>query len=159
MNGNAGFEMPLARKDCPKFGTTDAEFEEFFNNVEEYGRRAGLGVKDTIKWARRYAKSEADSWQYVPCLENDKVPAQFSTFREEVRKCYPQLSRDQRFMNSDLGKLVGATSDRTSMDREELGEYYRKFRTISSFLKSKGKLSDRERNSAYLRGLPYQVRD
>ena len=100
---------------APRFKSTPFKFDSFFDNVEELASCAGLSVKDTICWARRYAGNESESWQYVPCLEEGNIPNHFETFRKEVRQKYPSLSEDQRFTSADIDQPVDHTSQISNM--------------------------------------------
>lgn len=157
MAGNAS--MPLANSNkAPRFKSTPFEFDSFFDDVEELASRAGLSVKDTIRWARCYAGSESESWQYVPCLEEGNIPDHFETFRKEVRQKYPSLSEDRRFTSADIDRLVDHTSQISNMTRDDFGEYARKFSIIAQYLIARERLSKRERNFAFLKGFPQPVR-
>lgn len=151
--------MPMANsREAPRFGTSASEFDTFFEDVEELGRRANLDVVAMIKWARRYAGAESDSWQYVPCLQGNAVPASFDIFRDEVMAKYPNLSKDRRFTINDLNRLVNRTSEYIDMSRDDLGAYERKFSSHTEYLIGRGRLSTRERSDLYLKGFPQPVR-
>ena len=160
MSSNNHFEMPLTNsKNAPKFGRSFSEFESFFEEVEELGRRAGLDVASKIRWARKYAGMESDSWQYVPCMVHRNGPTDFKEFKEQVMQRYPNLDKNHRYTNDDLYRHIESCTNFVGMTRDDFGDYSRKFTTISEFLISKGRLSARERNILYLRGFPQQVRN
>ena len=148
-------------RNAPRFSQDPAGFDDFFGDVTELARRAGLSNSDTIKWAIRYAGSEGESWKHVPCYVN--APANgpgptLAEFKEGVLKIYPQLSSDRRYTLGDLDLLVNRTQDYREMKRDDLGVYYRKFLTYSAYLIKQGRLSLREQSSLYLRGFPQPVR-
>ena len=150
-------DMPMAgSRDAPRFHDDASGFDMFFEDVETLAERAKIKDADKITWAIRYAGSESDSWRHVPCLT--RTGHTFADFRKDVMKCYPHLSETRRYTIDDLDRLVERTRDYRNMSRSDLGEYYRHFITYSSYLLTKGRLSERERNSAYLRGFPQPVR-
>ena len=143
---------------APKFGFSPLDFTAFFEDVEELARRANLNVAATVKWACRYAGSESESWKYLACLENGRVPATFDVFRREVLQVYPHLDEERRYSFRDLERFVESTAVLADMSREGLGYYYRRFITLSEYLIARGRLSSRERDSLYLRGFPQPIR-
>ena len=146
---------------APRFSADPSGFENFFNDVRELARRANVtSPAEMIKWSCRYAGNEGDSWEYVPCmLDVIANPPSFEQFIDNVRKCYPHLNGNRRFTIHDLDLLVHRTAALREMDRDDFGEYYRKFLSHASYLLKYGRLSDRERNSLYLRGFPPSVRE
>ena len=152
--------MPMCNsREAPRFSPDPSGFDSFFEDVEELATRAALNDADKIKWAIRYAGSEADSWRHVPCLATGvAATATFQQFKTEVTQNYPQLTTDRRHTYQDLERLVNRTRDFTDMTREDIGDYYRRFITYSNYLMARSRLSERERNAAYLRGFPQPVR-
>jgi len=152
--------MPMAHdRKAPRFSSDPACFEDFFSDVKELAKRAALGDEDTIKWARRYAGIEGNSWRFVPCMVTPNAKPTIDEFMEDVRKCYPHLNADSEFTNHDLDQLVQRTSNSARMSRDDFGEYYRKFLNCASSLIKAGDLSERERNKAFIDGFPKPVRD
>jgi hypothetical protein len=146
-------------REAPRFREDASGFELFFDDVSEHATRAGISEQEAIKWAIRYAGLEGEAWKYVECqIGNNATTAAFQTFRDQVRQCYPTLSASRRYTNHDLAGLVQRTSELRDMDREELGKYYRRFLPITSYLISENRLSERERNTAYIKGLPHPIR-
>lgn len=154
------FYMPLSHSSkAPRFTSDQSGFDDFFDAVSELAKRANLSEKDKIEWANRYAGAESDSWKTLPCLDPSRpTAATFSEFKDEVLKCYPHLSTDRRFTNHDLTRLMEKTQDYRDMSRNDLGEYYRKFMTVTTYLIAKGRFSTREKSAAYLQGFPQPVR-
>ena len=154
------FHMPMAHsRDAPKFVDDASGFDAFFEDVEELAARAGLNTADTIKWAIRYASPWSDAWKHVPCLSPDALNAPtLAEFKAEVLQYYPDLNNDRRYTSRDLERLLERTQDYQDMSRSDLGEYYRRFITYSTYLVNKGRLSERERGAWYLKGFPQPVR-
>jgi hypothetical protein len=150
--------MPLPHSaKAPRFSSTPTGFDEFFEDVVELARRAGLGDADTIKWALRYAGTEGDAWRYVPCMTVTNAAPTFAVFLAAVRQCYPHLTADRRYTNRDLENLLTRTANIREMSRDEFGDYYRRFLTYTSYLIANRRLSVEDRNMDYLRGFPPDV--
>jgi hypothetical protein len=144
-------------REAPRFVSDPTGFDLFFDQVEEFGVRAAISEADKIKWAIRYGGSEAESWKYVDCLAGANAPT-FAQFRAEVLKCYPNLSADRRYTHTDLARLLDSVSAFREMSKDDLGTYLRKFIPITAYLMRENRMSERERDAAYLRGFPQQVR-
>ena len=148
------FNMPLSNsRDAPRFSPDPSGFDSFFKDVSELATQAALNNADTIKWARRYAGSEGESWEHVTCLaaaRQAQNPATFAQFKDEVRQIYPALSDNRRYTNRNLESLLERTRDYHNMSREDLGDYHRRFITCTAYLIHQNHFSDRERNTSYL---------
>ena len=152
----ATFNMPLSNsRDAPRFSSDPHAFDYFFEDVEDLAKRATLSDADTIRWAIRYASSESECWR--PIASARPAPT-FKEFQEGVRKVYPHLSTTRRYTHEDLERLVERTREYHNMTRDDFGDYYRRFLTYTTYLISSNRLSERERNSSYLRGFPQPVR-
>ena len=102
--------MPLARtKNAPIFASDASGFNDFFDNVDELGRRAGEPDSEKKKWAYRYAGSESDSWKHASSFGDDTKS--FIDFKADVLLHYPHLCYDRRYTINDLEKLVERTQD------------------------------------------------
>ena len=151
--------MPMANsRDAPRFSSDPSGFDSFFEDVEELATRASLSDADKIKWAIRYARTEGDSWKHVECLLDPANPPTYALFKTQVLQCYPHISATRRYTSGDLLQLVNQTRGYRDMTRDDFGDYYRRFLTYTNYLISKGRYTERERNVAYLRGLPQPFR-
>ena len=112
-----------------------------------------------VKWSIRYAGAESDSWEYLPCTKGGKYPDDFKTFKMEVKAKYPQLDEARRHTLADLEAIIEKMAQTTKLSREDLGKYEREFLTCTEYLIKNHRLSYREQNTAYLRGLPQSVRE
>jgi hypothetical protein len=152
------FLMPMANsRDAPRFFPDPSGFETFFEDVEELADRGNLAEAAKIKWAIRYAGTHADAWKNVACLADIAKPPTFAQFKADVLLCYPNISPSRRYTIQDLEQLVIRTSRFDAINREDFGEYYRLFITYSTYLMGKNRLTTRERDGYYLRGLPLSM--
>ena len=151
--------MPMANsREAPRFASDSSSFDTFFEDVEELATRSKLEDSAKIKWAIRYAGAESEPWKSLPCMIADRAAPTFAQFKSEVLLCYPHLSDNRRYTNSDFDRLLERTRSYQEMTRDDFGEYYRKFITYSSYLVAKDRLSERERSNGYLKGFPQNVR-
>jgi hypothetical protein len=158
MSNNHTYHVPLTNsRDAPRFGKSPTEFESYFEDVEEIGKRANLTTKETIKWAIRYAGNVGEGWKNVPCLRDPDNLPDFATFVKEVKSFYPEIDDKHRYTINDVERLVNNTRKHDDMTKEELGEYYRKFLTMTQYLIGLSRLSERERNKYYLNGFPVSI--
>ena len=147
--------MPTSR-DAPQFSSDPEGFDLFFECVAELGVRANLVNGALIKWAIRYAGSEAGAWRTFPTSSNPN--STLDEFRADVRSCYPHLRVDRRYTIADLDRLVERTQQSVDMSRDDFGDYFRRFRVIATWLVDNNKLSEQDRSHKYLRGFPQPVR-
>ena len=153
--------MPLSTSQAaPRFSQNPSGFDSFFDDVAELAKRAQLPDKDAITWACRYAGSERDCWECLPCLKADRpTPPTFDEFKKEVLGCYPHLSEDIRYTYRDLKHLVSRTQDYRAMSLVDLGDYYCKFLTFSHHLIERGRRSEDDLDTLFLQGFPHPIRD
>ena len=150
-------KMPMpSSRDAPRFRSDPVGFEAFFDDVAELASRCGLGQRDAIDWACRYARKEAEAWKQLTVYEEDDTTLEM--FRAAVRADYPPLTSDRRYTSRDLDRLIDRTDRLRDLSQDELGEYYRKFKRISSYLVAHGRLWEKECGKEYLRGMPRPLR-
>ena len=147
--------MPTSR-DAPRFSSDFIGFDIFLESVDELGTRAATDQRARIRWAIRYAGSEAASWKTLPTSSSDN--ATLAEFKQEVLTLYPHLRVDRRYAVGDLDRLVASNQLSVDVSREGLGSYFRRFRVISSWLVARGRLSVQQQGVMYLRGFPPLVR-
>ncbi|KZP26691.1 hypothetical protein FIBSPDRAFT_949268 [Athelia psychrophila] len=80
--------------------------------------------------------------------------ADWDDFVKEVLELYPGAGIGHQYTKATLTDLVARQTTTSTSTREEFGQYYRSFLTISKFLQKKKKLSDDERDELFYRGFP-----
>ena len=150
--------MPLATsRDAPRFSENPDGFDDFWDAVEELGRRAKASQSDLIKWAARYASADSSAWRR---LESYTDPdATLAEFKLQVSEIYPNLAKDQRYTSYDLVELVENTARHSRLSREDFGDYYRKFFTISHYLMGQQRIAKPERSRLFLKGLTHDLKE
>src|SRR5215510_13828727 len=78
----------------------------------------------------------------------------YTQFKVAIFKLYPGADGECKWTISDLDHLTGEWSRVGFCNKEELGNYHRKFLVISGFLKSKNRMSENEVKRAFVRGFP-----
>ncbi|KIJ10742.1 hypothetical protein PAXINDRAFT_16289 [Paxillus involutus ATCC 200175] len=154
----APFTMPLrGTKDAPKFqGKIIAELLRFLEDVGILADQAQLDHAGKIRAAIRYAAlDEAELWETLESAT--AVPADWVNFVTAVKQLYPGCEGADRYYRSDLHNLVQEYHVKTMKNREELGEYHRKFQKVAAHLISTDKLSVNERDLLFLDGLPHAL--
>ncbi|KIJ06963.1 hypothetical protein PAXINDRAFT_19832 [Paxillus involutus ATCC 200175] len=150
--------MPLrGTKDAPKFqGKIIAKLPRFLEDVGILADQAQLDHAGKIRAAIRYATlDEAELWETLESAT--AVPADWANFVTAVKQLYPGCEGADRYYRSDLHNLVQEYCVKAMKNREELGEYHRKFQKVAAHLISTDKLSVNERDLLFLDGLPHAL--
>jgi hypothetical protein len=71
-----------------------------------------------------------------------------------VHTLYPGSDEERKWSIADMDKLIGERSRIDIISLSNLGEYYRQFLTITTYLRSKNCLSEAEQSHAFVQGLP-----
>ncbi|KIJ11656.1 hypothetical protein PAXINDRAFT_15475 [Paxillus involutus ATCC 200175] len=155
----APFTMPLrGTKDAPKFqGKIIAELPRFLEDIGILADQAQLDHAGKIRAAIRYALDEAKLWETLESAT--AVPADWANFVTAIKQLYPGCEGADRYYCSDLHNLVQEYRVKSMKNREELGEYHRKFQKVAAHLISMDKLSVNERDLLFLDGLPMRSHD
>ena len=139
-------------REAPRFLSDHTGFDNFFRDVEELGRRAGISEVEKIDWAVRYANSEANTW--MRNFDKTVAGVTLDNFKTAVLKRYPHLATDHRYTIRDLERIAARTRRFDDLTREDLGDYHRKFIDCSEYLISQGEINRREESEIYLDGFP-----
>ncbi|KIK78144.1 hypothetical protein PAXRUDRAFT_17046 [Paxillus rubicundulus Ve08.2h10] len=138
----APFTMPLrGTKDAPKFlGKITAELPCFLEDVSILADQAQLDDAGKIHAAICYAAlDEAELWETLDSATT--VLAVWADFVTAVKQLYLGCKGADRYYCSDLHNLVQEYRVKPMKNREELGEYHRKFQKVAAHLISMAKLS------------------
>ncbi len=136
--------MPVrGHSTAPKFDGRPQLLNHFFDDVGYLADQATLNNTEKIRWACRYAEfDEAELWESL----TERNSNSFADFQAAVCKLYPGVKDDRKYSVADLDCLTESQACIGINNRTELGEYHRKFIIITSFLKSKTRISDPEWN-------------
>jgi hypothetical protein len=149
--------MPLRGTDAaPKFDGNPRELIRYFDDVEQLADAAGLNDAQRIKATLRYIhRDDAETWETL----SEVKAGDFGKFCEAVKELYPGCKEDKSYMRDDLRRLVADQATKTMHSQDDVGDYLRKFRRISTYLISNNRLADPDRDRMFLEGLHVDIRD
>ncbi|KZO91723.1 hypothetical protein CALVIDRAFT_454780, partial [Calocera viscosa TUFC12733] len=138
---------PVFNPDSPQ------EVVRYFEDVEQLCEAAGYNVPglECIRYALRYLPADVEeTWRTLDsCTEED-----YEKFKKDVLDSfYPgAIGDDRRYTRAELDILVASSADIPMDSRAQLGEYFRRFSRVSSWLRAKKRISDYERDLTFMRG-------
>jgi len=127
------------------------ELRRYFADLDfAFGRAAITDRAEKKKHACRYVDVDtADLWESISEFAG---AATYDEFVKAVHALYPGSEEERKWSVADMDKLVGERSRLGVLSLGDLGDYYRQFYTITSFLRSKHRLSEAEQSRAFVRG-------
>jgi len=128
------------------------ELRRYFSDLEfAFGRATITSPTEKKKHACRYVDVDtADLWESISQFADQN--ASYEDFVKAVHTLYPGSEEERKWSVADMDKLVGERSRLGIISLADLGEYFRQFYTITTFLKGKGRLSEAEQSRAFVRG-------
>ncbi|KAG5223206.1 Transposon Tf2-12 polyprotein [Salix suchowensis] len=144
-------QMPTrGHHSAPKFTGEGQFLSRFFDEIEALATAANLNDRDKILWTLRYAENaEYEIWSTgLP----EASGVNWIAFKTAVTRLYPGSDDDRRYTVSNFESFCELHSQKVMRTKEDLGKYHREFLTISTFLKGKGHISEREVNKLYFSG-------
>ena len=128
------------------------ELRRFFADLDFAFTRAGVADRTAQKkHACRYVDVDtADLWESIGQFTDATVT--YEEFVKAVHALYPGSEEERKWSVADMDKLVGERSRLGILSLADLGDYYRHFYTITTFLRSKTRLSEAEQSRAFVRG-------
>ena len=128
------------------------ELRRFFVDLDfAFGRANITDRTEKKKHACRYVDVDtADLWEAIS--EYADVDKTYEEFVKTVHTLYPGSEEERKWSVADMDKLVGERSRLGVLSLGDLGDYYRQFYTITTFLRGKQRLSAAKQSQAFLRG-------
>jgi len=128
------------------------ELRRYFTDLDFVFNRAGINdVAEKKKHACQYVDVDtADLWESIG--EYSDVQKTYEEFIKAVQSLYPGAEEERKWSVADMDKLVGERSRLGVLSLGDLGDYYRQFYTITTFLRGKQRLSAAEQSRAFVRG-------
>jgi hypothetical protein len=124
----------------------------YFTDLEFHFNRANVTHDGEKKQhATRYVDVDtSELWESLQEFTDAALP--YADFVKTVHSLYPGSEEERKWSVADMDKLVGERSRLGILSLADLGEYYRQFLAITSFLISKQRLSEDEQSRAFVRG-------
>ena len=138
---------------APKFDPKQPrELRRYFADLEFVLARAQITDEGEQKrHSTRYVDVDtSELWETLPeFADNTKT---FEEYVKAVATLYPGADAERKWSVADMDKLVGERTRLGIISLGDLGEYYRQFLIITTFLRNKSRLSEAEQSRAYVRG-------
>ncbi|KAF8064461.1 hypothetical protein FPV67DRAFT_1419763 [Lyophyllum atratum] len=136
---------------APVFSQNGPELNRFFDDLEALLQESGITDGENQKtYACRYV--DMDTYTLWTNLTEYPAPTTYAEWKKAVLALYPGTSQDRRYSMHDLDLLTGERNRAGIYSLEDLASYYRSFLSISVFLISRNRLTDRERDHQFKRG-------
>src|SRR5262245_33965796 len=138
---------------APRFeGNNPRKLQCYFEALEFLFTTCAVIDNDLMKkYTVRYVDIDTeDGWKQLP----EFTTGNYTQFKAAIFKLYPGADGERKWTISDLDHLTGEWSRVGFRNKEELGNYHRKFLVISGFLKSKNRMSENEVKRAFVHGFP-----
>ena len=138
---------------APKYeGNNPRELRRYFEELDFLFTTCAITDEAQKKqYATRYVDIDTeDGWKQLDLYSTGS----YNDFKNAVLKLYPGADGERKWTMSDLDSLTGEWSRVGFRNKEEFGDYHRKFLNIVGFLKSKNRMSDNEIKRAFVRGFP-----
>jgi hypothetical protein len=150
------FTMPARNHhSAPQFDGKSEELDRYFSDLDRLASRANLNGQDKIEYALHYVSVKISQlWGRLP----ESTGADWAAFKKAVLALYPETVEERKFTVLDLENLVERQAALPLSTRDHLGEYYRDFFDLASYLKDASKLTDREISQLFTRGFPISFR-
>ncbi|KAJ6524038.1 hypothetical protein B0H19DRAFT_1008493, partial [Mycena capillaripes] len=133
------------------------DLRRYFCDLEFLFSRSSI-TDDTQKkfHATRFLSiDDQELWELVP--EFADITASFAQFTAAIFRLYPEADPSRRYSLAHLDALVTELSHIASLSRTRFLEFYRRFFTISSFLRAHDRLSSYEQSRTFIRAIPPHI--
>jgi hypothetical protein len=145
--------MPRATK-TPSFdGMTGEPIVDFLIDYGELADGHNLTDQQKVETILRYIPPpQRDLWKTL----KGYATGDWTTFRRELEKLYPDVDAAMRYSRQALLDLVNLSARTRMRDEKDVFDYYRRFLAISNPLSDSNQISSDECNSEFFRGFhPY----
>jgi hypothetical protein len=128
------------------------ELRRYFSELEFHFTRSSVtAAEEKKKHACRFVDVDtSELWESLPEYTDHAVS--YVDFMKAVHALYPGSDEERKWSVADMDKLVGERCRLGVLSLSDLGEYYRQFLAITTFLRGKSRLSEAEQSRAFTRG-------
>ena len=137
-------------KSAPAFDRKAGHLKRYFQDVDDVGADSERTTDaELIHIALRYLDiDEEQLWT------RKQTPGMtYQAFKDTVIKLYPGADQDKLYTWTDFKEVVRNGQLKSPANHDEFGQYTRDFQRVADFLKAKGKISDRETNEYFMKGI------
>ncbi|KIM71132.1 hypothetical protein PILCRDRAFT_17346 [Piloderma croceum F 1598] len=153
--------MPLRRDhSAPHFDPSrPRELRRYFADLAVHFAQSEIDSDQEKKhYTCRYVDIDTEElWESR--LEYSDGAKSFAEFVQAIYRLYPGAEGRQQWLVADMEKLVEERSRISIRTLGDLGDYYRRFIAITTFLCGRNWLSDRDQSQAFMRGLSCDLCD
>ncbi len=138
----------------PKFDPKQPrELRRFFDDLEFLFNRAGVTDEAEKKTHTcRYVDVDtSELWASLPDYTN--VGRTYEQLRDAIYELYPGSEEERKWSVADMDKLTGERLRLGIQNLADLGDFHRQFLAITTFLRSKNRISENEQCRAFARGI------
>ncbi|PPR06051.1 hypothetical protein CVT26_007514 [Gymnopilus dilepis] len=148
--------LPRTHEAAPKFDGHPSSVLRYLHEIYFLGKLYSYSDYQIIRSTIFYLPdNEFELWGFMPEADG----SDWLAFKTAILRLYPEANQDRKYTFADLELLTEKYAETGSMnDVLQFGDYYRDFLRISSFLKSKNRLTDSESASLFLQGFPVALR-
>lgn len=142
---------PRGDRRAPPFSGLPTALKRYFEDVGILCDQAGTPDVDRKAAAIRYLTTEDEEvWKTVPSFKDPQKG--FADFQKEVEALYPGADERTRYTLADLERVSYTYARKNISTRAELGEYWREYTRVASFLISHNIASETEVNREFIKG-------
>ncbi|EIW58983.1 uncharacterized protein TRAVEDRAFT_48115 [Trametes versicolor FP-101664 SS1] len=145
---------------APTFDSSEPRnLRRFFQDLETLFEITGvMDPKQQKKWVTQYVPIKESEF-YEEMAEFKDETKTFKEFHSAIYAAHPGASETRKFSNAEVDQLLESRSRAPITTSSELGEFYRPFYAMTSYLIQQNKMSAFEQSRLFVRGLCNPLRD
>jgi hypothetical protein len=140
---------------APAFSGEISDLVDYLDHFEYLATLCDLTEAEKCKWLVRY--TDLRTKRFWICLSGYES-RDFDAFKKSILSEYPMAENGLYYTVRDLGRIVSSTTDSDISTEDDLMEYYHEFISVAYWLVRNDKISCRERDRYFWKGLPLSTR-
>jgi hypothetical protein len=145
---------------APRFDSDNPrDLKRYFDDLEFLFQRSNVtDPTEQKKHAIRFLKiDESELWMSRPGYTPPTTT--YEDFKKQVIALYPGADEERKYTRADMTALMGERVNLGVNHLGELGEYFRSFLQITTYLVGKNRISESEQSRAFLNGFQAPMHD
>lgn len=145
--------MPMrTHSAAPRFDGEPKKLPRYVEDVRETCEAAGItDVARIIHYLAFYsAQSQEETFKNIGAAHRGSVDA----YVEELFREFPGAGSEARYTRDDVTRCQKKYAEGEWWTRDEVGEYYREMKTVTTYLVAQNTMSEAERNKEFAAGFP-----